>query len=284
MASPEQRDPALEADWLGVCRRAAEGVRRSLDRHPLTADRSPTLGRGEGGDPTLVIDRAAEDAIFEELEATGLSFTAVSEERGEVPLAGGGPVHVVVDPIDGSRNAKRRLPLYSVSIAVAEGPRVGDVVFGYVHDFAIREEWWAYRGGGAFLNGDRLPPLEDGELEMLGLETARPDLVASASEALAATGASRLRAIGSIALSLCWVAAARFDAMVTLGSCRSVDLAAGQLVVREVGGAVALPDAASDPLEAPLSLDMRSRALAASRPELMDGLRDVGRSDRPERP
>ena len=48
-------------------------------------------GRGEGGDTTLAVDQAAEDAVFAELEAFGVPLTAVSEERGELALGGGGP-------------------------------------------------------------------------------------------------------------------------------------------------------------------------------------------------
>jgi myo-inositol-1(or 4)-monophosphatase len=270
-------DSALAVDWLGLCRRVAGTATEILSGYPLSADRSETTGRGEGGDMTLVIDRAVEDAVFEELEGLDIPLTAVSEERGEVLLGGGGPVHVVIDPIDGSRNAKRGMPLYALSIAVASGPTMGDVEFGFVHDFGHGEDWWARRGEGAHLGGERLPDLpEEGELEMLGLETVHPRLVARWAEALEATGAARLRALGSIALALCYVAAGRFDGLVSLGNTRSVDCAAGQLIVREAGGAVAFPDGDSDPLAAALGLDMRSRIVAATGPTLVQKLLPVG--------
>jgi len=266
----------LDVDWLALCRRASRKVRRALDRFPPD-DRALTAGRGMGGDTALMIDRLAEEAILSELEALGAGLTVISEERGEVPLAGGGPVRVVVDPIDGSRNAKRALAPYAVSIAVAEGTRMGDVEFGYVHDLAADEEWWARRGAGAFSDGVRLELLTgDGELEMLGLETIHPSLVAAAAKELNDSGAVRLRAIGSIALSLCYVAAGRLDGMVSLAASRSVDTAAGQLIVTEAGGAVAFPEAADDPLDTPLSLDMRSRVVAATGAGLLERLVAVG--------
>ena len=104
----------------------------------------------------------------------------------------------------------------------------------------------------------------------------RPQHVLSTAEALAATGAARLRAIGSVALSLCFVAANRFDALVTLAACRSVDAAAGQLIVREAGGWVAFPGASDDPLQTGLGLEMRSRLIAAATPALVDRLTGVG--------
>ena len=270
-------DAALAVDWLGLCRRAADGATTALERFPLSADRAATAGRGMGGDLALEIDRAAEDAVFEQLEALELPLTAVSEERGEVLVGGGSPVHVVIDPLDGSRNAKRGLPLFSLSIAVATGPTMGDVEFGYVHDFGRREDWWAQRGEGAFLDGRMLAPLEqDGGLEMVGLETVHPVLMARHSEAIVATGAARMRALGSIALSLCYVAGAHFDGLVTLGETRSVDCAAGQLLVREAGGVVAFPEADADPLQASLDLAMRSRVVAAAAPAQLEQLLPIG--------
>src|SRR3954453_10283845 len=133
-------------DWLTVCRRAVDRVRAEMARFPEPADRAVGTGRGEGGDIALVIDRAAEDAIFRELEQLDLPLTVVSEERGRVELGGGGPTHVVVDPIDGSRNAKRGIPGYSVSIAVATGSTLGDVEFGYVSDLTMDETWHAVSG------------------------------------------------------------------------------------------------------------------------------------------
>src|SRR3954466_6763270 len=165
-------------DWLSVCRRAVDGVRAEMARFPDPADRAVPTGRGEGGDIALVIDRAAEDAIFKELEALDIPMTVISEERGHVDLHGGGPTRVVVDPIDGSRNAKRGIPAYSVSIAIADGPTIGDVKFAYVHDPAADEDWHAAPGQGAYRGEKRLEPLgQERPLEILALEIIHPDLV-----------------------------------------------------------------------------------------------------------
>ena len=256
-------------DWLALSHRAAHRVRDALGAHPDMVDRGRRLERGEGGDVTMVLDRVAEDAVFAELDALGTPLTAISEERGRLDMAGGGPPVFVIDPVDGSLNAKRRLPFYSLSIAVASGERMSDVDFGYVADLGGHEEWWAFRGGGAFLEGGRLEAIEPREaFEIVGVETARPDLIGEHAEALAGLPANRIRALGSVALSMCFVAAARLDGMVSLRQIRSVDAAAGQLIVREAGGTVAFPDAGEDP---GLDLDMRSR-IAAAGPEGIEGL------------
>jgi myo-inositol-1(or 4)-monophosphatase len=256
-----------DQDWLAFCRRAAHAAREVVAGFTTTAERGLETGRGEGGDTALVIDRAAEDAVFAELEMLGAGVVAVSEERGEVVLNGGGPVRVVVDPVDGSLNAKRGLPSACVSIAVASGPSLADVDVGYVSELDRDRDWWAVRGEGAFCGETRLDRLESGSLEVLGLETARPRRVAANAEAIGATGAQRLRILGSVATSLCLVAAGRLDAMLTMGDVRSVDVAAGQLLVRETGGALAFPGGDA------LDLEMRSRVLAARDPQLLERLR-----------
>src|SRR5437899_8138733 len=112
---------ALDADWLGVCRRAVTGLERMLAEAPTTKQRALETGtRGSGGDRTLEIDHDAEQLVFDELDGLreqGFRFLAVSEERGEIDYGDGG-IRVIVDPIDGSLNAKRRLPSYALSIAV----------------------------------------------------------------------------------------------------------------------------------------------------------------------
>jgi myo-inositol-1(or 4)-monophosphatase len=270
MGSPEGLPEALSADWLGLCRDAATAAREALAPFTTPAERARETWRGEGGDMALAMDRAVEDAVLAELERFGVGARVVTEERGEVEVAGGGPVVVVVDPIDGSLNAKRDMAHHALSIAVAAGNAMSDVELGYVATLdRSAEEFWARRGDGAWADGNRLDlSRSTGELEVLGVESARPELVAAAAERLAASGARRLRMIGSIALSLCYVGAMRFDAMLSLRTCRSVDAAAAQLVVREAGGHVSFPDAGD--LAAPLDLDMRSRVLAAPTPELLE--------------
>jgi myo-inositol-1(or 4)-monophosphatase len=221
--------------------------------------REPVVGAGMGGDDTTAIDRAAEAAILRRFQPLD-DVTIVSEEVGEI---GDGGTFVVIDPIDGSLNAKRGIPFFSLSVAVASGSTMDDVFFGYVFDFGSAEEWTATRDGGAFLQGRRLGderPKE--EIEILSFEATRTSLVAEHAAAVVGL-AYRLRIMGSLALSLCHLAAGRVDAVCSLKAARSVDIAAGQLLVREVGLAIELPDA--PPFgRAPLDVEGRSRVVAAA--------------------
>jgi myo-inositol-1(or 4)-monophosphatase len=264
----------FSADWLGICRRAVAVQRQVFDEVRGIEARTVYEGVGEGGDHTLVIDRRCEDAVFAELEALaaqGASFVAVSEERGEVSFGDGGPAHIVIDPIDGSLNARRTLPAHSLSIAVASGPSMADVEFGYVYDFGADEEFVARRGAGATLDGEEVEVCADREkLELLGVESAEPEWALPALESLKGR-VYRLRVIGSIAITVSYVAAGRFDGMIGLRPCRSVDAAAAQLIVREAGGLVALGDLSLE--EADLGLDARYPIAAAAGERGMELLR-----------
>src|SRR5215210_4874555 len=260
-------DPA-SPEWTQAFRRMSGRIEQALAAAPTTVERAREVGKGEGGDMTVAIDETAERIVFEELEVLherGARFCAISEERGEVDFGGGnGAPRVVIDPIDGSLNAKRALPHHALSVAVADGGTVADVALGYVYDFGPREEWIAHRGAGATLNGEPLDATlperrgRDGRLEMLAIESADPRWVAQSADALVETS-RRLRAIGAIAVSLC--------------RCRSSDAAAAVLVVREAGGHAAFPalDGAG-PLAAPLDLEPRSPVVAARTPETLAAL------------
>jgi len=259
-----------EIDWLDVCRRITARQADLFASAPTIAERSVYEGRGEGGDMTLELDRRCEDIVFEELEsgpvAAGHALIAISEERGQVDLGdvGDDAPRVVIDPIDGSMNVRRTLPSHSLSIAVADGDSMADVHFGFVHDFGAREEFAAVRGAGATLGGHPIVAGPDYGLEVVGLESAEPTWILPAIEALGGK-AYRLRAVGSIAISLSYVAAGRFDAMLSARRCRSVDAAAAQLIVREAGGCLEFVGLGLD--EATLDLDARYAVAAARDPE-----------------
>jgi myo-inositol-1(or 4)-monophosphatase len=254
--------------WLETCRSCVADIRGVLDRIPTSVEREPVLRVGHGGDDTTAIDQAAEDVVVERLDALGEDLVLVSEELGERVFGAGGARRVVVDPIDGSVNAKRGIPYFSFSLAVAEGPSMGDVAFGYVYDFGSGEEWTAERGSGAFLDGGRLDAQVPKEaIEILCFEGTTTSTIAAEIESVLRL-AARLRVMGSLALSLCHLAAGRVDGVVSLKAARSVDIAAAQLLVRERGLAIELFD--DPPFDAaPLDLTPRSRVAAAGSPELV---------------
>jgi myo-inositol-1(or 4)-monophosphatase len=258
-------------DWLAACRLCVADIRGVLALLPTRTEREPVLRRGQGGDDTTAIDQAAEDAVVERLAALGDDFVLVSEELGERTFGAGGARRVVVDPIDGSVNAKRGIPFFSFSLAVADGPTMQDVFFGYVYDFGTGEEWTAERGKGAFLQGKPLGPVAPKDrIEILSFEgTTTAAITEKVPHVLGL--ADRVRVMGSLALSLCHLADGRVDAACCLKEVRSVDIAAAQLLLAERSIAVELFD---DPPLAAARLDLgtRSRLAAAATPELVAAL------------
>jgi myo-inositol-1(or 4)-monophosphatase len=266
----------FSADWPGICRRVVAVQQQLFEETPGSEARTVYEGIGEGGDRSLAIDRRCEDAVFAELEelaAAGASFLAISEERGEVAFGDGGPARVVIDPIDGSLNTRRTLPSHSLSIAVASGPSMAEVEFGYVYDFGAGEEFAAGRREGATLDGSSIEAAPDREeLELLGVESAEPGRLLPVAEALDGR-VYRLRVIGSIAITAAYVGSGRLDGMLSLRPCRSVDAAAAQLIVREAGGTVIFGDLALG--EADLGLEARYPIAAAAGEQGMSVIRNA---------
>ncbi|MGB0121215.1 MAG: inositol monophosphatase family protein, partial [Solirubrobacterales bacterium] len=266
-------DRALSANWLEICRRIVIQQKELFGESSTVAERDDYEGVGEGGDNTLVLDRKCEDIVFAELEALadeeGVSFTAISEERGTVEFNGGGDSWVVIDPIDGSLNVKRTLPNHSLSIAVASAPNMAAVEFGYVYDFGPDEEYWAQSGGGAYLDERQLKVTEAEQLELVGIEGASPQAIVPLLERLTEK-VYRLRCVGSLAITVSYIAANRLDGMVTPHPSRSVDVAAAQLIAREAGAFVALGE---DGLASVgFDLDERFSVTAANSPSGLETL------------
>ncbi|HZQ03748.1 MAG TPA: inositol monophosphatase family protein [Gaiellaceae bacterium] len=247
--------------WLELCRAAAADVQEVLVRMPTRAERERVVGRGKGGDETAALDEAAETATLRHFE--GEDVRIVSEEIG---FRGEGRYTVVVDPIDGSQNAERGIPFFCLSVAVADGDTIDDVFFGYVYDFGAGEEWTAWRGEGAFLNEQPLTTGPKDFIEFLSIEATRAALVHERLRVLAPL-TDRVRVMGAQAITYCHLAAGRTDAMAVLRPTRAVDFAAGQLLIRERGFAIALPDG-PELGEHPLDLESRSRVVAAGNEEL----------------
>jgi myo-inositol-1(or 4)-monophosphatase len=267
-------------EWFAACRRMVAAHRELFAGTSGIVERTVYDGVGEGGDRTLVIDREAEDIVFAELErlhSSGRSFTAISEERGEVTFGDpGSPTRVVIDPIDGSLNARRTIPSHSLSLAVASGDSMADVELGFVHDFGADEEFTAVRHQGAMLDGEQLLARGPGYgLEVVALEASKPELIMPLIDGLAGK-AFRIRAVGSLAITVCYVAGGRFDGMIAARPCRSVDVAAAQLIAREAGASLKFGEL--DLAEADLGLAARYDLVAGLDEEMLGTLLDVQRT------
>lgn len=196
------------------------------------------LTMGAGGDRTMELDRAAEAVVFEELEAIardGLKFSVLSEEVGLRSYGAPFPL-VVVDPVDGSLNAKQGIPFYNVMLAVLDGPTVAETVAGCVVNLVSGETWTATRGSGAQHNGQPLlvaPRERPDRIQVLGLESSTRSLAAAHR---LVERSSKIRILGSMALSMAHTAAGGLDAFCAPVPMRLFDMTAGLLILAESGG------------------------------------------------
>jgi len=222
------------------------------------AGRMP-LSVGAGGDTTIELDRAAEAVVFGELAALverGEKFSVLSEEAGPRDFGADFPL-VLVDPVDGSLNAKQGVPLFGLMLAVLDGPTVEDALAGLVLNLNTGEEWTAIRKQGARRGGKPLMPMQRsdrGRIELLGLESTPRSL--KAAQPLVER-AGKIRILGSMALSIALTSAGGFDVFCAPLPMRVFDMAASLLLLGEAGGVATTLQ--GEPL-GPLRCDLATRS------------------------
>lgn len=194
------------------------------------------IGKGAGGDLTYPIDKIAEEIVFEEIEKLNESVTLVSEEYGFKDLKGGG-TKLLIDPVDGSKNALSGLPLFSTSIAVIEGETIKHTSMGYVINLINGDEFWAVKDGGSFFNGKPIKTQQDEEFNVIVYETQTPKIDIPKIIPLLSLF-QRTRCLGSTALDMALLARGTVSMFITPAPSRSFDFAAGYLLVREAGGII----------------------------------------------
>jgi myo-inositol-1(or 4)-monophosphatase len=257
-----------DAAWLEAFHAMAGLVRTAVAPLLGTAAGRVEVGRGAGGDRTVELDRLAEEVVLGELRALaerGERFTVLSEEAGRVDLGADFPL-VIVDPVDGSLNAKRGLPVAAVMLSLLDGPTLADIRVGVIHNLFNGGRWHAVRGGGLYHGDARVTPQRprDGRIEVLGLESSPRNL--DPTRPLVAK-AGKLRLLGTIAISLAHTASGGIDLFCSAMPSRTFDSTAGLLMIREVGGTVS--DFEGRSLDGvPAGLDHRSTLLCASDPAI----------------
>jgi myo-inositol-1(or 4)-monophosphatase len=226
------------------------------------------LGRGAGGDVTLAVDRDAEEAVLRVCRDSGMGFTILFEEAGLVDVNGGG-MYLVVDALDGSRNAVRRIGSYCTSLAASPTPRFEDVSVGVVLEHTSGRMFHAVRGGGAFEGEEALRIVKHSSLgeAIIGVDfcgVGEDDVARLAPLVARAKG---VRHLGANAFEISLVAAGGLDAHVDIrGRIRAVDIAAACIIVQEAGGVVT--DHRGHPITGGLDVHSRFTVIAASGPAL----------------
>jgi len=169
------------------------------------------------------VDLRADAAALEVLHAAGIAV--MSEESGRTGEWNDDSIVVVMDPLDGSTNASRRVPWYATALAAVD--RSGHRASLVANQYTNESRYTAVRGGGALHNGERISPsqcrsLSEAIVGVSGIPKKHP-------------GWAQFRALGAAALDICLVAQGSLDAWVDLSSHGPWDYLASVHVCREAG-------------------------------------------------
>lgn len=238
----------------------ADGVQQECKQNFFQM--SKTVDIGADGTPTKYIDKFAEDIAIELLEQTGIKVDLLSEEIGTIERDG--KYTFVLDPIDGTRNAYRGIPFYSVSLAIGTS-KISNVEYGVVKNIPTGDTFFAEKKKGAFMNNKRISVAD----------VPSKDIVSSLvlgkindTKALSLAQKNNVRSLGSASLEMCMVATGAID-FYFIGKeyMRVVDIAASTLIVREAGGYV--KNMLGQDLDMNFNLEERTSVIASCSEELI---------------
>ena len=249
--------------WLNFFREVGSRLRKEVLSISGQPEARREIRRGAGGDTTTFIDQRAEGVILDQLlrlQGKGENFTLISEELGWKEFGTGG-LNLLVDPVDGSLNAKKGVPFFSTSLALIEGKELSGTKLGFVINLANGDEFWAWRGGGSFFNGRRLQASHSDRMEILAFEANSPANDLSAILPLL-PHVIRTRCLGSTALDLCYTACGFIDLFLIPHSSRGFDFAAGKLILEEARGIIT-DSQGKDLGDLPIDLQRKTSLLAS---------------------
>ncbi len=223
------------------------------------------IGIGADGTPTSYIDKIAEDTAVSFLKKSKPKVNILSEEAGFLDL--GGTYTFVLDPIDGTRNAYRGIPFYSVSLAIGK-KRISDIEYGIVKNIPTGDSYVAEKNCGAFLNNKRIAAPEHPSDRLYSCLTLGKNYDA---KTVRLAKKDIVRSLGSASLEMCMVATGALDVYIVGNKyIRVVDIAASTLIVREAGGVVKTMD--KKQLDMEFNLIDRSSVVAACSEQVIESL------------
>ncbi|MEV6690352.1 inositol monophosphatase family protein [Micromonospora sp. NPDC051196] len=223
------------AEYLAV---AVEAVRRAANamRHQPPGALTSKGDRDVASELDYAIERDVR--AFLSTETPDIGF--LGEEEGRT---GSASLHWILDPIDGTSNYVRGLPLCAVSLGLAHGD---ESVAGAIELPFLSVRYTAAQGSGAHANGKRITVSDTASVSQalvavgdyaVGPAAEDRNRLRLALTAQLAAEVQRIRMTGSAALDLAWLAEGKLDAALTLSN-HPWDMAAGVVIAREAGAVV----------------------------------------------
>jgi len=256
-------DEAVKVLAQQMVKKIDRKIRRELKANFVKMSR--TIDIGADGTPTKMIDKLAEKVALKILKRADISVNLLSEEAGFVD--NNAEYTFVLDPVDGTRNASRGIPFFSVSLAVGRHS-LSDVEYGIVKNVSNGDIYVAEAGRGAFCNKNHILVPDVAAREPVFAVTLGKRC---SDKTLDMLKNSVVRSLGAASLEMCLVGTGALDAyIVGREYMRVTDIAASTLFLREAGGFVM--DLHGDSLDMILSLDERTSVLAAGNMALVERL------------
>ncbi len=235
---------------LNTAIKAARRAGAIINRASLDLERLQVARKGPK-DYVTEVDHAAEEAIIDILRTAYPDHGFLGEESG-THLASGQAVDAqaefqwIIDPLDGTTNFIHGLPIYAVSIALAQR---GQVTQAVIYDPSRNELFTATRGGGAFMNDRRVRVSGQTRYHdaLLGAHVPGSAGVIAANTRYGSmlSECAAARRLGSTVLDLAYVANGRLDGYCGV-NLKPWDLAAGGLLILEAGGLISDFDGEQD--------------------------------------
>ena len=246
-------------------------VRKSVMDLVGTSEGNTKMGPGAGGDISRKIDLVAEKTVMDVISQSGVNPTIIGEECGTIK--GNDTGYVIMDAIDGTTNITRAIPFNCCSLAYATDSRLSSIVDAAVIDIARGDLYYASKGKGAFLNGNKITIRKNENLKAdeiiagINISGVSPDLLSSMEPII--TKLNHIRIFGANALELCFLARGFLDVFMDLrDKIRPTDMAASILIAREAGGLVL--DKTGNTLDSDISFGNRFSFVALSDMKIYD--------------
>jgi len=258
--------------WIELFRSIGKEIYKKVAEIAGSKEAKRVIGEGKFGDNTVYIDKFAEDKVINRIFNSGMACSILTEEKGWVDVKGKYPI-VIVDPIDGSLNAKRGIPYYALSIGLAFDKTTESIECGYVINLANGDEFWAIKRNGAFFNGERIASQNLKRISVVSVEGLKKETELKLLQKIFMSF-YRVRQSGSTALDMCYTATGAFDTFLHLDKARIVDYAAAKVILEEVGGGL-YEWISENPFECEISMEKVRPFIATPEKKLIDKIIDA---------
>lgn len=258
---------------IEILQEASMRVYNNVKHLAGTEESGGDFGIGAGGDISRNIDIIAEKTVLDYLREIKFDCIVLGEECGRVELSKNPKGFVIMDAIDGSTNAVRGIPFFCCSLAFATENKLSSVTDGVVTDLSRGDMYYAVKGSGAFLNGNRISVNNNKKSVyfVVGLDISGISPVILERLSPIITASNHIRHFGANALEFGMFSRGLVDVFIDLrGKIRVTDIAAGYLIALEAGGYVVDQD--GNPLDSDLSYETKLSFITAASKEILDDI------------